>query len=188
MNRTNRLVSWLIAIGCVAVVVTAHAWLGERPSLIERHVSLGALGAVDEATNVRVSKVHVGQVWYLDDAVRARTESVFLVLDVTVETALHPRGSRHTVGIAADGRTFAPLEDADIPDQGFLQDSTIIFELSPDDVAGFRVGFYTREIAYARDPELIVDLGLDPATAAGLLADHRHDTVKSERHPQEAIP
>lgn len=187
MNRTNHLVAWLIAIACVAIVAAAHTLTGESPDLVERHVALGTVGQVDESRWLSVTKLRVGEVWYSGDRIQARTDAIFLVLDVTIENTRFARGQWHTEGRSASGRSFLPVSDLDMPDAGYRQDTAVVFELSPEDLAGFEVLFYSREVAYALDDELVVDLGLTPDAAAALAAEHGHDVVKVETQAEEAI-
>ncbi len=183
----NRMLSWLIALACVGMVIIGYSALGEPSDLIQRRVAIQTTGAVDDSVSVRVNTVRVGQAYSIDDKLRLRTQALLLVVNTTIENHRGRDGNFRVFGYA-NGRTFQQTHGVvTVPEPGYSATGDILFELDPADLAGFELGFSTRATFYALDTELIVDLGLDPAEADQLIAEHRFDRVIGAASVEETL-
>lgn len=178
MNR--RWANGLVAVLACLAMIGLHASTGDEPHERITRVAVGQPGRLDDST-ITVNSSTTGQVLYADDVFQGRSGVIFLAVNVTVATDGLRRSTDWTVGGAANGRTFASLDPITVPEPGFRITQDLVFELSPDDLAGFRLTVLSRAPIYAYDPQLEIDLGIGPDAAAELVEKQRYATVRTTR-------
>lgn len=183
---TVRWTRWLVAVLACAAMIGLHAYSGDFPREQVTRVALGKPGRLYDAT-VTVNSSTVGQVLYSDQVFVGRTPVIFLSVNVTIVADGRHKQVDWKVGGVSNGRTFAALDPLFTPAPGFRITQDVVFELSPDDLAGFTVTFLSRAPIYAYDPQLEIDLGLTASGAAELVEKNRYAVVRSTRGRAEVI-
>ena len=183
MNR-RRLSHWLIAVLACLAMIGLHTVSGEAPDADVRTVDVGRAGRLYNST-VTVNGWTIGQVLYTGDVFVGRSSVLYLAVNVTVTTEGPRNSASWQVGGTANGRRFATEGPIVVPQPGFRITQDVVFELSPDDLAGFTVTFLDRAPIYAYDPQLNVNLGVtrqrtDQAVAACRYATGTAATGKPE--------
>lgn len=114
----------------------------------------------------------------------ATTENLIVVLDVRAELPApsETRNMNNVQLVTARGVRFNPGYDSMgvRTDLGYRTSGSIWFEIPEADLAGARVTFVEREILISYRKRVVVDLGIDPATADRLRADAAPLTVLDE--------
>ncbi len=169
----------LASLVCVALIAL-HAFIGEAPHERTTRVAVGQAGRLYDSTVV-VNSSTIGQVLYTDGSFTGRSGVIFLAVNVTIATDGLQRSSGWTVTGTANGRTFASDEPITLPQPGFRTTRDLVFELSPDDLAGFALIVLDRAPIYAYDPQLEIDLGITSAKATEWLDQQRYATVQATR-------
>lgn len=170
--------AWLIAVLACLAMVGLHAYTGDAPHESVRRVELGQPGRLYDTT-VAVNSWRIGQVLYTDDRFVGRTGVTFLAVNVTLVTDGAQRRPTWQVGGEAGGRTFAARGPLAVPEPGFRITQDVVFELSPDDLAGFSVTFLDQGVIYAYDPRIDVSLGITAERASEVGRAARYDTVRA---------
>ncbi len=178
MNR--RWANGLVAVLACLAAIGLHAYTGDEPQERITRVAVGKPGRLYDST-VTVNSSTIGQTLYTDDVLVGRSGVIFLAVNVTVATDGLRRSNDWTVGGAANGRTFAARDPITVPEPGFRITQDVVFELSPDDLAGFALTVLARAPIYAYDPQLEIDLGVTAGAAAELVEKRRDATVRTTR-------
>ena len=182
----RRIAPWLLALVACLAMVGLHAYTGERPQEAVRSVPVGQPGRLYD-TAVTVNSWRIGQVLYSDERFIGRSGVVFLAVNVTLATDGPQRRVTWQVGGEVGDRTFAPRERLSIPEPGFTITQDVVFELDPDDLAGFTITFLDRAPIYAYDPQVDVPLDISPERAAEVVAASQYDTVRAVTGRAEVI-
>lgn len=177
---------WLVALLACAAMIGRHAYTGEFGHVDARRATIGQTARL-YASTVVVNGWSIGQVLYSDDAFVGRTGVIYLVVNVTVATDGSERSTSWKVGGESNGRTFAVDDSLFVPEPGFQRRQDVVFELSPDDLAGFTVTFLDQAPIYAYDPQVNVDLGITAQDAAQAFDRSRYDTVRATSGTVEVI-
>lgn len=177
---SRRWANGVVAVLACLAMIGLHAYTGEEPHERITRVAAGKPGRLYDST-ITVNSSAIGQVLYGDDVFMGRSAVIFLAVNVTVVTDGLRRSTDWTVGGAANGRTFAALDPLTVPEPGFRITQDLVFELSPDDLAGFSLTVLSRAPIYAYDPQLEIDLGITPDAAADLVEKQRYATVRTAR-------
>ncbi len=184
---TRRLSGWLVALVTCVAMVALHAYTGEFPHSSVQQVAIRQTGRLYGST-ITVNSWTIGQVLYEDDAFVGRSGVMFLAVNLTLATdSAREPSSRWQVGGTSNGHTLAPREGVRPPQPGFTRTQDVVFELNPDDLAGFTLTVLDRAPIYAFDPELWIDLGITPQQAADELVRNRYATVKASEGTVEVI-
>ncbi|MFT4295272.1 MAG: hypothetical protein QM582_07655 [Micropruina sp.] len=170
----------LVAVLACLAMVLLHGFTGEFPHEQVTRTDLGKPGRLHDST-VTVNSSTIGQLLYEDSVFVGRSPVVFLAVNVTIATDGRQKSSSWQVSGAANQRSFAARQPLWLPEPGFRITQDVVFELSPDDLAGFTVRFLDRAPIYAYDPAIEVDLGISAADAAALLEQNRYATVRASR-------
>lgn len=179
-----RLLPGLLALLVCVAMVGLHAYTGEFERVSVTRVQLGKPGRLYDTT-VTVNSSAIGQVLYQNTSFQGRSGALYLAVNVTLVTDGLEQSHNWKVGGVSNGRTFRPLDPLFVPQPGFTRTQDIVFELSPDDLAGFTVTFLNRAPIYAFDPQLNVDLEITPATASEWLERDRYGTLETTRGADE---
>lgn len=177
---SRRWANGLVAVLACLAMIGLHAYTGDEPHERITWVAVGKPGRLYDST-ITVNSSTIGQELYVDSVSRGRSGVIFLAVNVTVATDGLQRSTDWTVGGAANGRTFAALDRITVPEPGFRITQDVVFELSPDDLAGFSLTVLARAPIYAYDPQLDIDLGITPDAAAALVEKQRAATVRATR-------
>ena len=183
---SRRVAHALVAVLACLAMVTLHGYTGEFPREQVTRVAVGKPGRLYDST-VTVNSSSIGQVLYEDAVFVGRTPVLFLAVNITVTTDGARKSSSWQVGGAANGRTFAARQPPSVPEPGFRISQDVVFEISPDDLAGFTVTFLDRAPIYAYDPAIEVDLGITAQGLPALLAKDRYGTVQARRGNAEVV-
>ncbi len=183
---TRRLDHWLIAVVACLAMVGLNAFTGDFPQEAVRRVEVGQAGRLYDST-VTVNSWTIGQVLYQDDLFVGRSAVVFLAVNVTVATDGQERNTSWKAGGSNGVRTFTPRDPVQVPQPGFRLTQDVVFELNPDDLAGFTATFLVRPPIYAFDPQVNVPLGITGEQAATAIEASRYDTVKAVTGRPEVI-
>lgn len=170
----------LVAVLACLAMIGLHASAGAPPDEHVIRVALGKPGRLYDST-VTVNSTTIGQVLYADTVFVGRTPVIFLAVNITIVTDGRRRSPNWQVGGTANGRTFAARDPLAVPEPGFRITQDVVFEIGPDDLAGFTVTFLDRAPIYAYDPQLSIDLGIAPDAAAERLERDRYATVEAIR-------
>lgn len=170
----------LIAVVACLAMLGLHAWLGETPQEQTTRVTVGKPGRLYDST-ITVNSSTIGQALYSDSLFVGRSGVIFLAVNVTIATDGARRSVDWTVGGESNGRTFAARDPITVPEPGFRITQDVVFELSPDDLAGFSVTVLDRAPIYAYDPQLEIDLGITPDGAAELVEKDRYAVLRTTR-------
>jgi hypothetical protein len=177
---------WLIALIACAAMIGLHAYTGEAGHVAVRPAAVGQSARLYGSTVV-VNGWSIGQVLYSDDVFVGRTGVIYLAVNITVATDGAERSTSWAVGGESNGRTFAVDDPASVPEPGFRRTQDVVFELNPDNLAGFTVTFLDQAPIYAYDPQVNVNLGITPQAAADALDRARYDTVHATSGTPEVI-
>ncbi len=178
MNR--RWAGGLIAVLACLAMIGLHTWLGETPREHTTRVALGKPGRLYDST-ITVNSSTIGQALYSDNLFVGRSGVIFLAVNVTIATDGTRRSLDWTVGGESNGRSFAARDPITVPEPGFRITQDVVFEISPDDLAGFTLTVLDRGPIYAYDPQLEIDLGVTPDAAAQSLEKDRYAVVRTTR-------
>lgn len=170
----------MVAVLACLAMIGLHAYTGQAPDEHVTRVAVGKPGRLYDTT-VTVNSIATGQVLYSDTVFVGRTPVIFLAVNVTIVTDGLRRSTNWQVGGTANGRTFAASEPITVPEPGFRITQDVVFEIGPDDLAGFTVTFLDRAPIYAYDPQLAIDLGITADAAAERLERDRYATVVATR-------
>lgn len=175
-RRLARVGPWLVALVVCLAVIGLHAYTGDRPQEAVRRVAVGQAGRLYDTT-VTVNSWRIGQVLYSDDSFVGRSGVIFLAVNVTLVTDGAQRRPSWQVGGEVGERTFGARDRLSIPEPGFSITQDVVFELSPQDLAGFTVTFLDRGPIYAYDPQVNVSLDISAERSDEVVAASQYDTV-----------
>jgi hypothetical protein len=177
---------WTVAALACLLMVTLHAWTPERPEATGTRVRIGQVSGIYGSTMV-VNSFTIGQVLYLDDRFQSRTGVLYLAINVTIASPKGGASILWDVSGRSGTRTFATGTQVRVPQPGFTKTMDVIFELDGADLPGFQLVVLDRELIYAHDRQVTVDLDLDARKAADLVARDRFAVVKASDGTDEVI-
>ena len=177
---SRRWANGLVAVLACLAMIGLHAYTGETPDAHTTRVALGKPGRLYDST-ATVNSWSIGQSLYHDGVFAGRTGAIFLAVNLTVVNRGAQRGTGWQVGGTANGRSFAAGDPLTMPEPGFRITQAVVFELSPDDLAGFTLTILDRAPIYAYDPRLEIDLGISASAAAERLERDRYAAVETSR-------
>jgi hypothetical protein len=180
----RRLATWLRAqwgavVVLVASVVVAgfllHVDYGDAFGTTYT-TQVGVSTRLDDATRVVVTGVQLAGRIQQGSRITASTSEVFLVVDYTVATDDVSYGSI-SAKLTSGSRTYASITSAlGVPAPGFQRSKQLVYEMSPDDLAGARLTLLSARDLREFERIVVVDLGLTPAGVTELIA-QRYQTV-----------
>lgn len=175
----GRATQWLLAVVACLAMIGLHAFTGEFPQESVRQVQLGQAARLYGST-ITANSWTIGQVLYEDDRFVGRSGVMFLAVNVTVATdSPQELRSEWQVGGTANGHTLAARADLRPPQPGFTRTQDVVFELNPEDLAGFTLTVLDRAPIFAFEPQLNIDLGITAQHAADELDRARYATVRA---------
>jgi len=180
----TRLSTWLrrqwgaVVVLVVSVVVAGfllHVDYGDKFGTTYT-TQVGVTTKLDDSTRIVVTGVKLAGRIQEGSRITAATSEVFLVIDYTIavdDVSYGNIASKLTSGSRSYDSTASPLG---VPAPGFQRSKQLVYEMSPDDLAGARLTMISARDLREFERILVVDLGLTPALVGELMT-QRYQTV-----------
>lgn len=137
---------------------------------------VGVTTKLDDSTRIVVTGVKLAGRIQEGSRITAATSEVFLVIDYTIavdDVSYGNIASKLTSG----SKSYDSIDSAfGVPAPGFQRSKQLVYEMSPDDLAGARLTMISARDLREFERIVVVDLGLTP-TEVGELITQRYQTV-----------
>lgn len=172
--------SLVIALLCIVVAALVLRATDSFPDHEQVRGGLDETVQLDKGmvtfTNLRAGSVAIRP--DRDNEVVARSEGIFLVVDVVVQAPDEKGGFNRSVLHGAGDRTYERYESLSSsfnPVAGFESHGSVMFEVDPDDLEGLVLEAWEGSIFTAFEEHLHIDLGITAEQAAELRAQQGED-------------